>query len=41
MNYKQQEKEIFIYGISTIILIYQNVGLVGPVQQKVKLSSPN
>ena len=33
------KKEIFIRGIS--ILIYQNLGLVGHIQQKIKLPSPN
>ena len=41
-NYKQQKHEIFICGINVIIiLIYQNLGLVGPVQQKIKLPPPN
>ena len=36
------EKVIFICGISIIIiLIYQNLGLVGHIQQKIKLLSPN
>ena len=33
------KKEIFICGVS--ILIYQNLRLVGHIQQKIKLPSPN
>ena len=32
---------MFICEISIIILICQKLGSVGPVQQKIKLSSPN
>ena len=35
-----KEKEIFKCEISVIILIYQKLGSVGSVQQKIKLSSP-
>ena len=32
---------MFIYKISIIILICQKLGTLGPIQQKIKLPSPN
>ena len=32
---------MFIYKISVIILICQKLGTLGPIQQKIKLPSPN
>ena len=39
-NINGKKKEIFLCEISIIILICQELGLVGPLQQKINLPSP-
>ena len=34
-------KKVFVREISTIILIFPKIGLIGPVQLKIKSPSPN
>ena len=42
LNFCFRKTKMFICEISIIIiLIYQKLGSVGPVQQKIKLPSPN